>query len=226
MHKLRLLLFLSIISACYFFTSIDLHATETFFLPKLGCQFLVPSGYQKSDTTTHSLMESLRLSLYPETLSEDEKQRRAKMEAIFHKTLDEFLLPIPPFFTLQVRDLGREVNEKDIEIQINTFRRIKTNPVEVYEDIEVDDLLSYLITKELIIDKKNNSIIMIYQTKVAGDDKDGYVIQFFKFYKTGLIIFNFYSVTNEISKNINDFYMVINSFKLNKSAMVNVGTRK
>ncbi len=223
MQKLHLLLFSIIIGICCIFTSFDLHATETFFLPNIGCQFLIPDGYQKSDITTHNIMESMRLSLYPESMSEEEKRRRAKLEAILHKTLNEDLLPIRPFFTLQAREIGREINEKDIEVQINTFKRMKTNPVEVYENIKVDDLLNYLITKELIIDKKNNSIIMMYQSKIAGDDKDEHIIQFFKFYKTGLIIFNFYSDSNELSENINDFYTVINSFRLNKNSMPNVG---
>ena len=100
---------------------------------------------------------------------------------------------------------------------------MKTNPVEVFENIKVADLLSYLIAKELIINKKNNSIIIMYQSKIAGDDKDYYSIQFFRFYKTGLIIFNFYSDANELSQNINAFHTVINSFRLNKSAMVTVG---
>lgn len=217
MQKQHLFLFQIIIGISFIFTSVDLHATETFFLPNISCQFLVPDGYQKSDITTHNLMESARLSFYPEGMPEDEKRSRAKLEAIFHKSLDEALLPIRPFFTLQVRDVGREINKKDIDVQIETFKEIKTNPVEIFENITTANLLTYLNTKDLIIDKKNNSIIMISQSKIVGDDKDEFVIQFFNFYKTGLIIFNFYSDKNELNNNIKDFYAVINSFRLNRN---------
>lgn len=222
MHKLNFILFTVMIGICCFFTSLNAQAAETFFLPKVGCQFLIPDGYKKSDSTTHDRLEFFRRSLYPKSLSDSEKRRRAKIEAVFHKTLDDVLLPTRPFFTMQIRDIGREIKERDIEAQISTFKKIKTNPVEVYEKMKINDFLNYLITKEMIVDRKNNSIIMMYQSKISGDEKDIYIIQFFKFYRNGLLVFNFYSDTDDLITNIDDFYLVINSFKLGRSFAPNI----
>ena len=123
-------------------------------------------------------------------------------------------MPVPPYFTVMVRDFGREINKKDIEVQINILNKIKTNLVEVYENMKVVDLIIDVKTNELIIDKKNNSIIMMSEIKITGDDKGVYNIKYFKFYKTGLIIFNFNSYKNDLSKNISSFYTVINSVKV------------
>jgi len=223
MMKTYSLLRLILILPSIILITFELYAQESFFLPKIGCQFLIPKGYQKSEKTTHDLMESYRMLLYPDSISEEEKKRRARLEAVFHKELDELLqLPKRPFFTLQVRDIGRNISKNDIEVQINAFRKIKNNPIEVFEDVTVDNMLEYLITKELIINKSNNSIIMMHQTKSIWEEDDEYVIQFFTFYRTGLMIFNFYSDIQELRKNIRDFYEVINSFRLSEKKKVDL----
>ena len=216
-----LLFFLSLLSGGRYVA--ESFASETFFLPKPGCQFIIPNGYQKAEKAVHDRVESYRMSLYPDRFSEDEKRKRAKLEAIFHKRLNKDLYPDRPFFTLQIRDIGRKVNYGDINIQRETFVKMQRDPVEIFKDIDAVRLLDYLSFTKFVEYKNTNSFLIMLSTKIAEDEKEGYVLQYFKFYSTGLIIFNFYSDKEAIRGDIQDFYTVINSFKLDNRAEVKLG---
>jgi len=195
----------------------NVEAQEIYYLPKIGCQFSIPYGFKKSDSETHSMVEEFRTSLYPKNMSFEEKKRRANLESVFYKELDDSKWPLTPFFTVQIRDIGRPMAEEYFEKQVAIFKRMEKDVIRAFENVDLAKMIDYIITKKPVINYENHSVIMTHQIKLSHDDAEGYLIQYFRFYRTGLLILNFYSGIDEVKINTNHFKTIIDSMKFSKN---------
>lgn len=186
---------------------------EIYFNPKIGCQFEIPTGFSKSDKYAHQELEQYRMLLFPETMAPEEKKRRSRLDAVFHKELSQGLLT-RPFFTLKSRSRNRPIKYEDFISQIDMLTRTQFEPLRLFRDIDTVKLLDYLIAKKLIVDYENYSAMMMW--RVGMYSEEGYMLQYLRFYRYGLIVLCFYSDIDKIRDDIEDFFTIVTTMKLSK----------
>jgi hypothetical protein len=187
---------------------------ETCSLPQIECRFSLPKGFRRADVQTHEMVEEMRMSFCSEDMSLEEKRESARLEAVFFKQLNKLKLPLRPFFTIRIRDIGRPVTEYDFEKQISIFKKMAGDMGNDFKNADPVKLIDHVITGIPLIDHKNHSVIFSHQeTSSYGDAAGYYVIQYFSYYRRGLLTLTFFSDRLELKSDISDFKTIVHSMK-------------
>jgi hypothetical protein len=190
---------------------------ESYYLPAIECRFNIPGEFEKADDRTHKMVEDMRMSVCPRDMSRDEKRESSKLEAVFIKRLNKLKLPLRPFFTIRIRDIGRSVTEYDFEKQISIFEKMYRNMGSDFKDEEAIRIIDYIIKGKPLINYKNHSVIISHrETSSYGNAEGYYLIQYFFYYKTGLLTLTFYSDTYALKSDIDDFMTIVYSMNFGK----------
>jgi hypothetical protein len=192
----------------------NVNTLESYYLPEIECRFSIPSDFKKADARTHTMVEEMRMSVCPEDMSQEKKRASAKLEAVFFKQLNKLKLPLRPFFTIRIRDIGRPVTEYDFEKQISIFEEMARDMGNAFENGDAIRMLDYVITGTPLINYKNHSAIISHQeTSSYGNAEGYYLIQYFFYYRSGLLTLTFYSDRYTLKSDINDFKIIVYSMK-------------
>jgi hypothetical protein len=187
---------------------------ESYYLPEIECRFNIQNDFKKADARTHTMVEEMRMSVCPEDLSQEEKRESAKLEAIFFKQLNKLKLPLRPFFTIRIRDIGRPVTEYDFEKQISILEKMPRDMGNAFENVDVIRMIDHVLTGTPLINYKNHSAIISHQeTSSYGNAEGYYIIQYFFYYRSGLLTLTFYSDRYALKSDINDFKTIVYSMK-------------
>ena len=187
---------------------------ESYYLPGIECRFSIPCGFKKAGTRTHAMVEEMRMSVCPKDMGQEEKRASAKLEAVFFKHLNMFKLPLRPFFAIRTRDIGRPVTEYDFEKQVSILKKMTGDMENAFENIDPIRVIDYILTEKPLINYKNHSVIMSHQeTSSYGNAEGYYLIQYFFYYRSGLLTLTFYSDRYALKSDINDFKTIIYSMK-------------
>ncbi len=192
------------------------HATtlKTYYLSEIECHFNIPSGFKKADDRTHTIVEEMRMSVCPEDMTEREKRLSAKLAVIFFKQLNELKLPLRPFFTIRIHDIGRPVTAYDFEKQISIFEKMAGDTEITFENNYPIRVIDHILTGTPLINYKNHSVIISRQeTSSYGNAEGYYLIQHFFYYRSGLLTLTFYSDKLALKNDINDFKTIVYSIK-------------
>lgn len=193
------------------------NALKTYYLPEIECRFNIPDGFKKADARIHTMVEEMRMSVYPKKMSQEEIKRSAKLEVVFFKQLNELKLPLRPFFTIRIRDIGRPLTEYDFEKQIAVFEKMAKDVGNAFENVDAIRMIDHVLTGTPLINYKNHSVIISHQeTSSYGNAEGYYLIQYFLYYRSGLLTLTFYSDRYALKNDINDFKSVIYSMKFGK----------
>lgn len=187
---------------------------KSYYLPEIECRFNIPIDFKKADVRTHTMVEKMRMSVCPEDLSQEEKRESAKLEAVFFKQLNKLKLPLRPFFTVRIRDIGRPVTEYDFEKQISIFEKMTRDMGNAFENVDAIRMIDHVLTGTPLINYKNHSAIISHQeTSSYGNAEGYYLIQYFVYYRSGLLTLTFYSDRYALKSDINDFKTIVYSMK-------------
>jgi hypothetical protein len=187
---------------------------ESYYLPEIECRFNIPIDFKKADALTHKMVEEMRRSVCPEDLSREEKRESARLEVVFFKHLNKFKLPLRPFFTIRIRDIGRPLTEYDFEKQISIFEKMARDMGNAFENVDPVRLIDHVLTGTPLINYKNHSAIISHQeTSSYGNAEGYYLIQYFFYYRSGLLTLTFYSDRYALKNDINDFKTIVYSIK-------------
>lgn len=190
---------------------------DSYYLPEIECRFSIPNDFKKADARTQTMVEEMRMSVFPEDMSLEEKREYAKLEVVFFKQLNKLKLPLRPFFTIRFRDIGRPVTEHDFEKQVSIFEKMARDMGSAFENVDAIRMLDYVLTETPLINYKNHSAIISHQeTSSYGNAQGYYLIQYFVYYKSGLLTLTFYSDRYTLKSDINDFQTIIYSLKFAK----------
>jgi len=187
---------------------------KSYYLSEIECRFNIPINFKKADVRTHTMVEEMRMSVCPEDLSQEEKRESAKLEAVFFKQLNNLKLPLRPFFTVRIRDIGRPVTEYDFEKQISIFEKMTRDMGNAFENVDAIRMIDHVLTGTPLINYKNHSAIISHQeTSSYGNAEGYYLIQYFVYYRSGLLTLTFYSDRYALKSDINDFKTIVYSMK-------------
>jgi len=191
---------------------------KSYYLPGVECRFNIPNDFKKADARTHTMVEEMRTSLYPKDMSQEEKGESARLEVVFFRQLNKLKLPLRPFFTIRIRDIGRPITEFDFGKQISIFEKMAGDMRNAVENIDPIRMIDYILTGRPLINYKNHSVIMSYQeTSSYGNAEGYYLIQYFFYYKSGLLTLTFYSDSYTLKSDINDFKTIVYSMRFGES---------
>ncbi len=197
----------------------DATSQDIYFLPEIECHLVIPSGFRKADQSTLGMIENLRMSVCPESMSQDEKKRNARLASVFYKELDDIKLPVRPFFTLQIRDVDRQLTHKDFETQVSILKEMAANQSTASGIPPNFRLIDYIMTQTPLVNSKNHSVIMSHVTTSSYGNAEGYfLIQSFNYYRRGILIISFYSDITEIRENIKDLETIFYSARFTGKA--------
>jgi hypothetical protein len=187
---------------------------ESYYLPEIECRFNIPNDFKKADARTHTMVEEMRMSVCSEDISQEEKKESARLEAVFFKQLNTLNLPLRPFFTIRIRDIGRPVTEYDFEKQISIFEKMAQDTGNTLKKVDAIRMIDHVLTGTPLINYKNHSAIISHQeTSSYGNAEGYYLIQCFFYYKSGLLTLTFYSDSYALKSDINDFKTIVYSMK-------------
>ena len=187
-------------------------STEIYHLDGVDCRFHIPRGFKKANAETQTLIEEMRMSCFPDEMPLEEKQLKAKLDAVFFRTLNRLKLPLRPFFTVQVRDLGREMNTKDFERQVSLIEALAKKEKGHVRDREPITLRDHILSEVPMIDQENHVIVLSQRSGLFEGDPEAYLlIQCFNYYRTGYLIVSFYGDIQRMEKNLRDFETVMHS---------------
>ncbi|MBW2615333.1 MAG: hypothetical protein JRD02_04050 [Deltaproteobacteria bacterium] len=187
---------------------------ESYYLPEIECRFNIPSDFKKADARTRTMVEKMRMSVCPKDMSPEEKRESARLEVVFLKQLNKLKLPLRPFFTIRIRDIGRPVTEYDFEKQIAIFEKMARDMENAFKNTDPIRIIDHVLTGTPLINYKNHSVIISHQeTSSYGNAEGYYLIQYFFYYRSGLLTLTFYSDRYALKSDINDFKTIVYSMK-------------
>ncbi len=192
-------------------------ACMVFRISRIHCKLEIPEGYRKADRDIQGRIESFRLSFLPDKMPLEEKRKKARLEAVFYRQLNQLRLPSRPFFTIQVHDIGRTVTESDFERQIALAEELAGRKTDGSDDRDPVKMIDYILSETPLIDQEKHSMLLSHESKLFEGDPEGYfLMQSFNYYKTGYIVIDFYSNIRDIRQDVEDLKAIVNSVEFGK----------